>query len=230
MKTDAADRRTPTSIRIALAEYGGFNRYGGANWRAVVAEEHLVQRGGIFKTMPSGNVQSFELDPETFKMTYHDIKPEKVETGLKMVPRWPCRGWVLERWFPPETRSRVEWESAKSSDGITPMMGPYPEEGDYFMLAGPWEQLPDIQDLKNAISMHIRMENEQPAGYKQMLLEELNKEDAEREAQYEKAVADLAHFYESEVEPVMKGSSLEASRIRQELAAKMGDFSHQGIA
>lgn len=235
MQIDSADRRTPSAIRKALAEFGGYNRFNGANWRCIVAEDHLVLRGGVHRTMPSGDVKSVELEPvmvggkRVYKMHHREVKPEKVETGWKRVPKWGVKGWVLERWFAPETVNRTVWEDAKSTDG-SPMMGPYPEQGYYFMLAGPWEQMPELADLKTAIAMHIRMENEQPTSYAQMLLNEVNGDlEAERKA-YDKSLADLAHFYESEVAPVVKGSSLGASRIRQELANAVGDFSHQGIA
>jgi hypothetical protein len=74
------------------------------------------------------------------------------------------------------------------------------------------------------------MEEERPLGYEAMLKQTVDEDQAAEEAAYQKAQADLAYFYESEVEPVMKGTSLAAGRIRNEIAAGMGDHSHQGIA
>lgn len=232
MLTDFADRRTPRAVRKALAAFGGYNRFGGANWRVIVAEDHMSLRGGVHKTMPSGNVKSIDLErlPNgTYKMHHSEVKPDKVETGWKMVPEWGLAGWVLEKWFAPETVNRTVWEDARSEDG-TPMMGPYPDKGYYFMLAGPWEQMPTLADLKLAIAMHIRTEEEMPQEYQQLLLQRIHTETEAKERAYKEAVDNLAHFYESEVAPVVKGSSLGASRIRQELANEVGDFSHQGIA
>lgn len=232
MRIDRADARTPKAVRDELARYGGLNRFNSANWRAIVAEDHLVLRGGVFRTMPGGDVRSIELEPMgngTYRQHYREVKPDKVETGWKHVPKYAVKGWILERWFAPETVNRTEWESAKSEDG-TPLMGPYPERGYYFMLAGPWEQMPELADLKMAISMHIRAEEQQPTSYQQMLLQEVNADlEAEQKAMAE-ATANLAHFYESEVEPVLTGTSLEAGRIRNDLAAMTGDRSHQAIA
>jgi len=237
MQIDAADRRTPSAVRKELARFGGLNPYQRANWRIVLAEDRKELRGGVFTTMPSGDVKTIELEPvmRNGKRVYiqhiREVKPEKVETGFHEVPKYPCQGWILERWFPASKKgmTKTEWESVKSSDGSTPMMGPFPVEGFYFMLAGPFSRIPEMQDLKNAISMHIRAEEENPSNYQQMLLNEINEEQEERERAYNKVVSDLAHFYESEVEPVLKGSSLEASRIRQELGEMMGDRSHQAI-
>jgi hypothetical protein len=232
MLTDFADRRTPRAIRNALAEYAGYNRFGGANWRCIVAEDHLVLRGGVHKTMPSGDVKTFELErlPNgTYLQHFREVKPEKVEHGFKQVPKWGVSGWILERWFAPETLNRTIWENEKGEDG-TPLMGPYPEKGYYFMLAGPWEHMPELTDLRQAIAMHLRMEEERPLGYEAMLKQTVDEDQAAEEAAYQKAQADLAYFYESEVEPVMKGTSLAAGRIRNEIAAGMGDHSHQGIA
>lgn len=232
MLTDEADLRTPSNIREFLVEFGGRNRFNGANWRCIVAEDHLVLRGGVHNHMPTDGSKSIELEPlrnGTYKMHHNEVKPTKVETGWIRKPKYGVKGWVLERWFAPETLNRALWEDARSTDG-SPMMGPYPEKGYYFMLEGPWEQIPDTAVLKWVIATHLRTENEKPESYEQAVLLEMNAEiEAEAKA-YKEYVDNMGHFYESEVEPVMKGSSLGASRIRQELANAVGDFSHQGIA
>lgn len=231
MLTDFADRRTPRAVRKALAEFGGYNRFGGANWRVIVAEDHMSLRGGVHKTMPSGNVKSIDLErlPNgTYKMHHSEVKPDKVETGWKMVPEWGLAGWVLEKWFAPETVNRAVWEDARSEDG-TPMMGPYPDKGYYFMLAGPWEQMPTLADLRLAIAMHIRTEEERPQEYQQLLLQRIHAETEAKERAYKEALDNLGHFYESEVEPVMRGTSLGAGRIRNDLAAQVGDFAQHGV-
>lgn len=196
-----------------------------------MAQEHLVLRGGVFKTMPTGDVASIEIDPKTFKVYHREIKPEKVVTGFHEVPRWPVKGWVLERWFPVSRKgmTQAEWEAVKSSDGVTPMMGPYPHEGFYFMLGGPFPVIPEMNDLKAAISMHLREEEANPVSYKQMMLNEINADTEREEKAMKKAMDDIAHFYESEVEPILRGTSLEAQRIRNEMQEVMGERSHLGV-
>lgn len=236
MQIDAADRRTPSAVRNELARFGGLNPYNRANWRVVIAEDRLCRRGGIFKHMPTGDVKTVELEPvmrggkHVYIQHVREVKPDKILTGFHDVPKYPVKGWILERWFPASKYgTRADWEAAKSSDGVTPMMGPYPHEGDYFMLAGPFERMPEMNDLKMSISMHIREEESNPVSYKQMLLNEINAEQEEKERAYNQAVSDLEHFYESEVEPVMQGTSLAAGRIRNDLAAQIGDRSHHGV-
>lgn len=238
MQIDAADARTPSSIRNELGRYGGLNPYNRANWRIVLAEDRRELRGGVFKIMPSGDVKQTEFEPvmrngkRVYRMHHTEVKPDKVLTGFHEVPKYPVKGWILERWFPASKKgmNREEWESVKSSDGFTPMMGPYPAEGFYFMLAGPFSRIPEMEDLKTSISMHIRTEEAQPVSYQQMLLNEINADEEEKAKAYQKALDDLGHFYDSEVAPVLKGSSLGAGRIRNELAEQVGDRSHHGVA
>lgn len=234
MQIDSADRRTPSPIRKELARFGGLNPYNRANWRIVLAEDRRELRGGVFHHMPTGDVAVTEFEPigkGAYRMHHKEVKPERVETGFHEVPKYPVKGWILERWFPASRKGmgRAEWEAVRSTDG-TPMMGPYPGEGFYFMLAGPWEQIPDMADLKTAIAMHIRTEEQNPASYQQAMVEEVNADEEAERRQYQQVLDNLAHFYESEVEPVLKGSSLGAGRIRNDLAAQLGDRSHQGVA
>lgn len=230
MITDAADRSTPTDIREELGRYGGLNPYGRAHWRVVLAQERLCRRGGVFKTMPTGDVAVIEVDPKTFEVHRREVKPERVVTGIRDVPKYPVRGWILERWFPASHYNKQEWERAKSSDGVTPMMGPFPHEGEYFMLGGPWAKVPEMADMKMAIAMHLREEATRPRNYAEVLRQEIEADRLEEERTMAKAYDDLAHFYDSEVEPVLKGTSLGAQRIRNEMQDAMGERSHQGVA
>jgi hypothetical protein len=229
MKIDSAERSTPSAVRRELARYGGLNQYARAHWRIVLSEERLVRRGGVFREMPSGEVEQFQI-ADGGRVQYTPVKPERERSGYFDVPKYAVRGWILERWFPASMYGdRASWESVKSSDGVTPMMGPYPSEGEYFMLAGPWAKIPEMADLKTAIAMHIRMEEANPVSYEQRLLEEIHADLDLELKQYEKVMSDVAHFYETEVEPVMRGTSLAAGRIRNELAAMTGDRTHQGV-
>lgn len=206
MQIDAADRSTPSAIRKELARYGGMNPYNRAIWRLVIAEQRIVRRGGVFT----------EKGPQG---------------GFRDVPKYPCKGWILERWFPASRFGvRADWENAKALDGVTPLMGPYPSEGDYFMLAGPFERMPEMGDLKSAISQHIQMEENRSQNYAALMKAEIDADTERDELALKRETEALAQFYQDEVEPIMKGTSLEAGRIRNEIAEKMGDFSHQGIA
>lgn len=197
---DRAELNTPSDIKRELKLYGGTNGYGKANWRIALAEDRTVLRGSV------------------------------TSSGLAEVPKYPCKGWILERWFPASKYGlRRDWEAVKCLDGETPLMGPYPSEGEYFMLAGPWQDLPTMQDLRNAISLHIREENSNPINYDTFTKQLVDEEQDEYERNARKAESDLAHFYESEVEPILRGTSLEAQRIRNELQEAMGDRSHLGV-
>lgn len=207
---------TPESVRKEIARFGGLNPFGGANWRVVLAETRTVLRGrGL---------------PPADEVIRTGMKVTAESTGLHRVPKYPVKGWIIERWFAPNKYSEVQWKAARCADGITPLMGPFPHEGEYFMLAGPFTHIPPLEDIKAAITLHIREEEQSPKGYNEMLRAEMVADWDRDEAAALKAERDLAYFYESVVKPVLKGSSLEAQRIRTEMAEKMGDWSHQGVA
>lgn len=147
---------TPNHIVDALRGYGGTNIYGEPLWRVILADQHLVQRTGIWHEMdPDENQVEFgkgkngALDYQTKQL--RPLSVSGVET--RWVPRYPCDGWILERWFPASCYGSPQaWASVMSSDGRTPMMGPYPVRGDYWMMKGPWEEIPSISALRQGVS------------------------------------------------------------------------------
>ena len=169
-------RDTPREVTERLTAWGGKNEYGDPYWRVILAENHIVQRAGMWTEFEPG-VDQFEFDhlrSEEGSVIQHrgrQIAPDAIRVGVFEVPLYPCTGWILERWFPPSAiGTREQWESALSQDGVTPMMGPYPEKGHYFMLSGggPWERIPPLEQLRQAVAqwensphhLHGRMDEE----------------------------------------------------------------------
>src|ERR1700732_1213793 len=152
-KTDGAMldhlRDTPNAVTEALLRWAGKNQYGDPNWRIILAENHLVQRAGMWTEFADDTEQvRFESVGTDARSQSRQIAPDAIRIGMFWVPLYPCTGWVLERYFPASAYgSRQLWESALSHDDVTPMMGPFPERGGYFMLSGggPWPQIPLLQ-------------------------------------------------------------------------------------
>jgi hypothetical protein len=217
MEIDEAEATTPELVRNEVSRFGGLNPFGGPNWRVVLSETRKVLRG---RGLPPA------VDVLAGKVSATDIEKYM---GLHKVQKYPCKGWIIERWFAPNKYSELDWTSAKGADGITPLMGPFPREGSYFMLAGPFADIPPMEDIKAAISMHIREEENSPKGYGEMMQAELLADQKRDEAAALAAEKFLADFYEQEVEPILTGTSLESQRIRNELAEQMGDFTQQAV-
>lgn len=153
---------TPKNVTAKLALWGGKNPYGLPNWRIILAENHLVQRAGEWFEFEQDEKQAefshlrSEDGQHGCTVQTQEIKPNEVRAGMFLVPKWPVRGWILERWFPASCYgTRESWEAEKSWDGATPMMGPFPERGEYFMPSGggPWREIPPLEELRRVISL-----------------------------------------------------------------------------
>lgn len=146
---------TPADVTEKLLRWGGRNQYNDPNWRIILAENHLVQRSGMWTEFADDTEQThFETVGGQVRYEHRQIAPDAVRIGTFWVPLYQVQGWILERWFPASSYgSKEQWESALSQDG-TPMMGPFPDRGGYFMLSGggPWPEIPLLDDIRAAIS------------------------------------------------------------------------------
>jgi hypothetical protein len=134
----------------------------------------------------------------------------------------------MEKWFPASTWGTPEqWASHKSEDG-TPMMGAYPIEGDYWMMAGPFDHIPELSDIEQAMSMHEEAMRNRPANYAAHFKQVIKDEEYAREQRRLKLERELELMRKSELVPVLKGGSLEAQRFRNQLSESIGDRSHLG--
>jgi len=225
-------RDTPQEIIDKLTRWGGKNDYGEPNWRIILAENHLVQRAGMWTEFEEDTEQvHFETVGNQVRYTTRQIAPDAIRTGVLWVPKYPCTGWILERWFPPSAYgSKVQWESALSQDGVTPMMGPFPERGGYFMLSGggPWPQIPLLEDIHQAIAQwenaphcHGIVNEEDIARAMQKDIEE---SDAKEAAQYEAFLREVTYMRETHLEFIKGNPAL--SGFRNRLASSQGLTSH----
>jgi hypothetical protein len=217
----------PKAVQDALAKHGG-NVPGQDRpmWRLVLAQNCLIVANGIMHELETGDVACFALGPDGKR--YYRKPHDRVTAGRVEIPKYPCEGWVLEKWFPATTwGSPEEWKSHRSEDGST-IMGDYPSRGDYWMLAGPFEKVPELADLRQAIDMHRQAMQSQPTNYARVLQQTIFDEETKREQRREKLEADLAYMRKNELVPVLKSGSLEAQRFRNQLSESIGDRSHLG--
>lgn len=227
------NRDAPREVREALTRFGGVNMYDRPLWRACLAENRLAKRGGIFHEFPDGKMEQFAFHRGAdglMRQVHIPLKPKSVKHGYMEVPKYPVTGWIVERWFPPSKYGpRDVWESQKGQDGVTPLLGPYPHEGDYFMLLGPWDKLPAISDLQCAIAQHLHAERNRPASYETMVANLVREAKDQEEREYQKYIANLEQFRKSEILPVLRSTSLSAQRVRQQVQQSLGLKSHAAI-
>ncbi len=217
----------PKAVQEAIAKHGG--KVPGQNrpmWRLVLAQNCRIVANGIMHELSDGEVACYAIGPDGKK--YYKQPQDRVTVGRVELPKYPCEGWVLEKWFAPAVwGTPEEWKSHKSEDGST-IMGDYPNQGDYWMLAGPFERMPELADLRQAIDMHIHAMNHQPTNYANVLQQTILDQETAREKRREKLEADLAYMRQNELVPVLKSGSLAAQRFRNQLNESTGDRSHLG--
>jgi hypothetical protein len=225
-------RDTPLEVTEKLTRWGGVNEYKLPNWRIILAENHLVQRAGMWTEFAEDTEQvHFETVGNDVRYQTRQIAPDAIRIGVFEVPLYQVTGWVLERWFPPSAYgSRDQWESALSQDGVTPMMGPYPETGGYFMLSGggPWEQIPLLEDVRAAIaawenSAHLHGTIDEEAIARAMR-HDMEEADEREQAKYDAFLEEVTYQRLTHLEYIRGNPAL--SGFRNRLVTRQGLTSH----
>lgn len=218
----------PTPIREAITRFGGKTPYDKPMWRVCIAEHCIAIRGGIFHEWPGGELEAITLGPGG-KMIFNKVTPTSVKSGLMEVPRYPAEGWILEKWFPAHMWGpRAWWESIRAEDG-TPMMGPYPEQGEYFLIAGPWPTCPQISDIEAAIQVYEHNRAKVPVDLDMAVSQAMRDEEDLQKQRFEALVKELELYRTSEILPVMKSTSLAAQAVRNDIQKRLGLKSHLGV-
>ncbi|HEV2709147.1 MAG TPA: hypothetical protein VGU67_02940 [Edaphobacter sp.] len=160
-------------------------------------------------------------------------RPMRTVVEVRTVPKYSHLdppGWILERWFPAHKFGSPELYAENVVPGTSiPRLGPYPHEGAYVMLTGPFPEIPSISFLEDFI------------GYHQSITEAIMDQDIEayikkrcydrEQAEEKKRTAGVRDSYDKMMDAsksILFGSSLAAGRLRSEAAEKHGIRSHVG--
>jgi hypothetical protein len=217
----------PKAVQDAIARWGGRNPYGDPMWRIVLAQHCIVKRGGIQRELDNGeqSIVTIGFGGKVIESKVH----ASVTSGILEVPRYNVEGWILEKWFPASTWGTPEqWRSEKSEDGSRILCEEYPERGRYFLMNGPFDMIPELGDLENSISMYEDDMRKQPTNHDSYFRQVMRDEEYARKKAKDKLVADLNYRRKNELVPVLKSSSLEAQRFRNDLTAQAGLSEHLG--
>jgi hypothetical protein len=230
--------KVPRETERFLKRYGGCNPFGKPKWRLVLSEERLIKEAGVWHdwdesltTKERGGL-NFSPIPGVPGATYQRYrnKPIRVVTEMRETQKYPqADGFVLESWFPASSYgTREEWHSYRADDGITPMLGPYPECGDWELQYGPWEKLPSIDTLQNLISQYSNGIANRKGTPWARAVEYVQRAEYAKEKEEKRFREECAAEFNDVLTP-MKSSSLAASRWRNDLARQSGIREHIGI-
>lgn len=221
MYGDEAERKTPVAVRRLLRDYGGLTPHGWPMWRLV--------RAGDCTIVCQGRVHHF---PRGVKLDIN-VKPTRISGGVARMPRYADINpdwWILQKWFSPRVwGSPFEWLSHRSEDSLRMMVQEFPENGDYFMLAGPWPSVEAAGDLRQPITLFLRRElhkRRDAEGFvKQMMAQELH----ERQERFEWLEREITRA-EASLNPILKSVGSGAQKVRDSIAARAGISGHLGAS
>ena len=146
-----------STIRGFLLRIGGKNPHGEPMYRLVLAQRCTTLVGGLWHDWED-NLSLAErggMVATDRGMAPSPHRPQRVVADLRKVQRYPdMQGWILQRWYPVHMYgvSRQWWESQVVPGSDVPLLGPYPETGNYEKVSGaPVDHEPSLSRLEDAI-------------------------------------------------------------------------------
>jgi hypothetical protein len=194
-----------------------FEKVGG-RWNDWDADLNVADRGGISTGMQGEAVQ-----------THH--RPDRVAEEVREVPTYShldSQGWVLERWYPASYFGSPEAWGAQLLPGTKiPLLGPFPSQGRYLMLVGPFLHEPDLCFLHDFISHWEQRRASFPDDVEQHIKRRTEDAIAREEERSQRAQRENFERLRDSVKP-LTSTTLEAGRWRSKQFEKAGFTSHIG--
>jgi hypothetical protein len=228
--------RAPEQLEKHLLKRGGVNIYGEPVYRLVWAPSRMQKRGGNWyewdENIPVNerNGIQWRFSGRGAELEPFMHRPKAVHTEVRDTRKYAFEGWVLERWIPAHMYGSPEaWYRHIVPGTELPKLGPYPHEGDYEMVAGGEDSkaLPTIGSLDDAIAQVEAARNRWRGSVEQ----EVRTRCAEADREYQKSLDRMQMELSlrlREGRKILFGTSLEAGRIRNELAKRAGVTGHVG--
>lgn len=225
----------PKSVRDYLIRRGGLTPAGYPKYRMVLSSKVFEKKGGTWcdwdpsiAVADRGTISKL-LGPDGLPMVNN--RPIRVAKEIREVPRYPefdCQGWIIQRWFPPSAFNRATWYDQTVEGTSLPLLGPFPEEGRYDIIFGPFEEVPSLTFIENALDVWFHKTDEIAAQEAAAYVRQQTEAEIERE---EKRVAQAVAQNELVLRDKMSfliGTSLAAGRLRSRAAERAGITSHMG--
>lgn len=226
MYADEAELATPYAVRRQLIEYGGRTPHGWPMWRLVRAGDCVILCQGRVHHFPRGVDYSIEHAER--------IRPTRISAGQSLMPRYrdiDREAWILQKWFPPKMwGTAIEWRQHRAEEVDTALfVQSFPENGDYFLLAGPWASIDEAGDITEAIALYLRREAAKPRDAENYIKCLMAREYAERERKLEQVAREIDRA-ETEMALTLKSVSADAQKVRDGIAAEAGIEGHLGAS
>lgn len=218
----------PKDIRNWLKRFAGLNPYGKTNWRVCLAQHRLATRGGVFHHLPTGEIEMFALGPGG-RVESRPMPGHKITSGMMEIPAYQGDGWIMERWMPAHIWGAREWWNAQRGEDGSALLGPYPTEGDYWMICGPFPKMPELGDMEEAISRYECAQRNRPVNLENYVRMAIKQEQEDIAKRRHKLVEYLEERRKSDLLPVLRSGSLSAQRFRQQLQKDAGLSGHSAI-
>lgn len=231
-------------ISDTLVRRGGKNGMGFPIYRLVDSPAVMEKVGGIWQEWdPNLNVQDrggIESSEGGAPVESHH-RPERVAAELREVPTYSHLdepGWVLERWYPASYfGSPTAWEQnvvlTPDDEGkLTvpsniPRLGPFPSQGRYLMIVGPFPLEPDLGFLQDYIAWWEERRASFPTDVEEHIRNCVQRAMDREEVRSEHAMRENHMRLMDSVSP-LTSTSLEAGRWRSKSFEKAGMTSHIG--
>ena len=221
--------RAPREIQDYLLTIGGRTAFDEPMWRLVLARNVVwkVAGGKVWKESLSVSERGgFNLS----EGCRYSNQPLRDESGrLVEQQRYPhLDGWILQRWFPASTYHKTQWFAPENClpDG-TPKLGPFPQYGDYEMVGGTMDRIPGKQELYDFISGYYQKMECRSGSVETRLREAVNAAHYSQQREEQKTRTFVDEYMRDRCSYIWS-SSLEAGRVREEVARRIGIREHVG--
>jgi hypothetical protein len=221
--------------RDYLVRRGGLTPAGYPTYRMVLSSMVLEKKGGTWcdwdESIAVKDRGTISKVLGADGMPFVTNRPTRVVKEVREIPRytdWESQGWIIQRWFPPSAFNRVTWYERVVEGTALPLLGPFPEEGRYDLLCGPFNEVPEISFIERELDFWTnrteKLLGEDEASYvrreTEAAIEKEEKRVAQVQTRNELVLRDKMSF--------LTGTSLAAGRLRTQAAEKAGIRSHMG--
>jgi hypothetical protein len=228
--------RAPQEIEDYLLTIGGRTPFDEPMWRLVLARNVIwkVAGGKVWDegltVSERGGFVDDGFNDQGLGLRMSEARPLRDESGrLVEQQRYPhLAGWILQRWFPPGSYNKSQWFAPENCmAGGTPKLGPFPQYGDYEIVGGPVEKVPDRQKLYDFVSAYYRGLETRSGSVESRVREAVNAAEYARQREEQKTRTFVEEYMRDKCSYIWS-SSLEAGRVREEVGRRAGIREHVG--
>jgi hypothetical protein len=212
----------------------GKNEFGEPMYRLILAETRVTKADGSWaiwdESIPVEDRginfrKALEVarrggSEEEIEAALEPTHPMRVDVGITDVPLYPSEGFCIEKWKPAFSFGPPsDWPASE---------GPYPQYGDYELLAGPVPHLPSLEDIETAVRSNMRTIENRITSRRERQVMMLNARAIREEQVKRDRLAKIEAYVKDGPASLYNRLSLGSGRVIQELATRAGLKGHFG--